>query len=133
MSGATGNHEYAADAAIIRNQKKGAAVQEWKQWALDHKDFESFRAEAIGVWEKLSERLESDEFAEEWLAKEEIIKKENAEQEEKERKEFYRITIPVLVIAIVLGAFLWESGSGDKEKSSPNTSRLRQATELIAS
>lgn len=136
MSGATGNHEYAADAAIIRNQRKGAAVQEWtqwKQWALDHKDFESFRAEAIGVWERLNERLESDEFAEEWLAKEEIIKKENAEQEEKERKEFYRITIPVLVIAIILGAFLWESGSGEKEKSNPNTSRLRQATELIAS
>lgn len=48
MSGATGNHEYASDAAIIRNQKNGAAVQEWtqwKQWALDHKNFEALRAE----------------------------------------------------------------------------------------
>ena len=101
MSGATGNHEYAEDAAIIRNQKKGAAVQEWtqwKQWALDHKDFESFRAEAIGVWEKLNERLESDKFAEEWIAKEEIIKKENAEQEEKERKEFYRSRFQCLLL-----------------------------------
>jgi len=81
MSGATGNHEYAADAAIIRNQKKGAAVQEWtqwKQWALVHKDFEAFKAEVIGAWEKLNDRLESDEFAEEWLAQKEILKKENA-------------------------------------------------------
>ena len=31
ISGATGNHEYAADAAIISNQKKGAAIQEWTQ------------------------------------------------------------------------------------------------------
>ena len=31
MSGATGNHEYAADAAIIRNQKNGTAIQEWTQ------------------------------------------------------------------------------------------------------
>ena len=133
MSGATGNHEYAADAAIIRNQKKGAAVQEWtqwKQWALDHKDFESFRAEVIGAWEKLNNRLESEEFAEEWLAKEEVLKKENEEQE---NKDLYRVTIPLLIISIVLAAFLWESGSGEKEKSSPQTSHLRQAAELIAS
>ena len=79
MTGATGNHEYAADAAIIRNQKKGAAVQEWtqwKQWALDHKDFEAFRAEAVQAWEKLNERLESDEFAEEWSTKEAALQKE---------------------------------------------------------
>ena len=83
MTGATGNHEYAADAAIIRNQKKGAAVQEWtqwKQWALDHKNFEAFRAEAVQAWEKLNERLESDEFAEEWSIKEAALQKEFEEE-----------------------------------------------------
>ena len=68
MSGATGNHKYAADAAIIRNQKSGAAVQEWtqwKQWAIDHKDFEALRAERFDDWEKLNTGLESDKFAEE--------------------------------------------------------------------
>ena len=38
------------DAFIIKGQEKQTAVQEWtqwKQWALDHKDFEAFRAEHI--------------------------------------------------------------------------------------
>ena len=83
MSGATGNHEYAADAAIIRNQKNGAAVQEWtqwKQWALDHKDFEALRAERVGGWEKFKSRIESDEFAEEWSIKKEILTAIDKEQ-----------------------------------------------------
>ncbi len=38
------------DAFIIKGQEKQTAVQEWtqwKQWALDHKDFEAFKAEYI--------------------------------------------------------------------------------------
>ena len=38
------------DAFIIKGQEKQTAVQEWtqwKQWALDHKDFEAFRTEYI--------------------------------------------------------------------------------------
>ena len=99
MTGATGNHEYAADAAIIRNQKKGAAVQEWtqwKQWALDHKDFEAFRAEAVQAWAKLNERLESDEFAEEWSIKEAALQKEFEEENAKDQKQFLRIGIKFL-------------------------------------
>ena len=31
VSGATGNFDIAADAAIISNQRKGATIQEWTQ------------------------------------------------------------------------------------------------------
>ena len=56
----------------LRGQQKNTAVQEWtqwKQWALDHKDFEALRAARVGAWEKFNERIESDEFAAEWSAK----------------------------------------------------------------
>ena len=38
------------DMAMIQGQNKQTKIQEWtswKQWALDHKDFEAFRAEKI--------------------------------------------------------------------------------------
>ena len=42
--------DFAGDALLMQGQKKQTDIQEWtqwKQWALDHKDFESFRAEKI--------------------------------------------------------------------------------------
>ena len=56
----------------LRGQQKNTAVQEWtqwKQWALDHKDFEALRAERVDDWEKLNDHLESNEFAEGWSIK----------------------------------------------------------------
>ena len=38
------------DMAMIQGQNKQTKIQEWtswKQWALDHKDFEAFKAERI--------------------------------------------------------------------------------------
>ena len=55
----------------LRGQQQNAAVQEWtrwKQWALDHKNFEAFSAERLDDWEKLNARLGSDEFSAEWSA-----------------------------------------------------------------
>ena len=37
--------------------------------ALDHKNFETFRAERLDDWGKLNARLESDKFAAEWSEK----------------------------------------------------------------
>ena len=40
------------DMAMIQGQNKQTKIQEWtswKQWALDHKDFEAFRAEKIDI------------------------------------------------------------------------------------
>ena len=134
MTGATGNHEYAADAAIIRNQKKGAAVQEWtqwKQWALDHKDFEAFRAEAVQAWEKLNERLESDEFAEEWAVKAEVLRKEYEEQNIKEQKFFYTCFFISFAVVLVVAGFMWISENN--RKSDQKTSHSGEYIELIAS
>ena len=42
--------DLAGDALLIRGQKQQTNIQEWtqwKQWALDHKDFEAFRVEKI--------------------------------------------------------------------------------------
>ena len=67
VGGLAGPADIAANQGL-RGQQKNTAVQEWtqwKQWALDHKDFEALRAERVDDWEKLNTRLESDEFAEE--------------------------------------------------------------------
>ena len=56
----------------LRGQQQSTAVQEWtqwKQWALDHKNVEAFRAERLDDWGKSNARLESDKFAAEWSAK----------------------------------------------------------------
>ncbi len=114
ISGATGNHEYSADAAIISNQKKGAAIQEWtqwKQWALDHKDFEAFRAAFMGKWENLSERLESDEFAEEWAAKAESFAKEAKKREKALTDNFLRIALPILIGSLTLSVLFSVAGN----------------------
>ena len=134
MSGATGNHEYAADAAIIRNQAKGAAVQEWtqwKQWALDHKDFEAFRTESIEAWEKLNNRLESDEFAEEWATKEAVLQREYEEQNIKDQKFFYTCFFITLTVVVGISAFIWVSDNN--RKSDQKTSQTVGSIELIAS
>lgn len=109
MSGATGDHELIADAAIIGNQKKGAAIQEWtqwKQWALNHKDFEAFKADVINRWENLSKRLESDEFAEEWAAKSESAKRDIKARERQATANFLRIAGPIVISSLALSALL---------------------------
>ena len=71
VAGLAGTAALAANQGL-RGQEKNTAVQEWtqwKQWALDHKDFEALRAERVDDWEKLNDHLESNEFAEEWSIK----------------------------------------------------------------
>ena len=45
-----GGPEFGYNAVKVRKQKEQTKIQEWtqwKQWALDHKDFEAYRAEKI--------------------------------------------------------------------------------------
>jgi len=83
------------EAFIISGQNKQTKVQEWtqwKQWALDHKDFEAFRVEMIDkpkahnttIEEKLNDPIIRKEFEpifEEWRRKEEEDEKENEKYE----------------------------------------------------
>ena len=83
----------------LRGQQQNAAVQEWtqwKQWALDHKNFEAFSAERLDDWEKLNARLESDEFAAEWSAKAALGLKSD-EESIQQQKILARVTIAGIV------------------------------------
>ena len=74
LAGAIGGFagaDVAGDAFIIKGQQKQTAIQEWtqwKQWALDHKDFEAFRAENIDKVKKDNEivlnKLKDSDFKE---------------------------------------------------------------------
>ena len=117
----------------LRGQEKNTAVQEWtqwKQWALDHKDFEVLRAERVGGWEKFNERIESDEFAAEWSIKREAIRKEEVELNLKEQKTFAKVAVVVIVAFIGLCIIIGESDK--KKKSNPNTGQILQPVELAS-
>ncbi len=74
LAGAIGGFagaDVAGDAFIIKGQQKQTAIQEWtqwKQWALDHKDFEAFRSENIDKVKKDNEivlnKLKDSDFKE---------------------------------------------------------------------
>ena len=97
------------DMAIIQGQNKQTKLQQWttwKQWALDHKDFEAFRAEKIDMPKahnsKILESLKDPKVQKELepLIKEfiEFQKKEDAET----RKAGF-IFFGVLIFLAVLG------------------------------
>ena len=117
----------------LRGQEKNTAVQEWtqwKQWALDHKDFEALRAERVGCWEKFKSRIESDEFATEWKAKKEILNKEYNEKNKKEGEAFMKVAAVIVVAFIGLCIIIAESDK--KKKSNPNTGQILQPVELAS-
>ena len=52
--------DLAGDALLIRGQKQQTNIQEWtqwKQWALDHKEFEAFKVEKINDIEKFNDEI----------------------------------------------------------------------------
>ena len=85
--------DVAGDAFIISGQNKQTKIQEWtqwKQWALDHKDFEAFRNEMNSRIDeenkKITEYLESAEFkelADEILAQNKKMEEDSQKQDEK--------------------------------------------------
>ena len=78
------------DMAMIQGQNKQTKLQQWttwKQWALDHKDFEAFRAEKVDIPKthnlKISESLKDPKVQKEL----EPLLKEFIEFEKKEDEE----------------------------------------------
>ena len=95
--------DVAGDAFLISGQKKQTQIQEWtqwKQWALSHKDFESFRAEKIDNLkahnEEVQRKLKDPNFQKEL---EPII--EQFKKEEKEANRVLMIVVPIFLFAIV--------------------------------
>jgi hypothetical protein len=117
----------------LRGQEKNTAVQEWtqwKQWALDHKDFEALRAERVGDWEKFKSRIESDEFAEEWSIRKEAIRKKEEELNLQEQKIFMKVSAVFVLAFMGICFIVW--ASENKKESSPQTSQILQPVELAS-
>ena len=110
--------DVAGYAFFISGQKKQTQIQEWtqwKQWALSHKDFESFKAEKIDNLkahnEEVQNKLKDPNFQKEL---EPIL--EQFKQEEKEANKVTLIAIPIFIFAfagIPLIMLLTESKNDD--------------------
>ena len=117
--------DVAGDAFIIRGQQKQTAIQEWtqwKQWALDHKDFEAFRAENIDKVKKDNEivlnKLKDSDFKDIEL----LFKKASGGTWSTGAIIYTSFAFAVCVVPIVFGIL---SGLGmfrEKIKDSNNTS-----------
>ena len=112
-----------ADAFQISGQNKQTQVQEWtqwKQWALDHKDFEAFKNEMNTKIDEenkqITEYLNSSEFKK---VADEILE-EHKKTEEKYQKEdmmFLKVFGGLFIAAIVfgIGLSIWASKPENKD------------------
>tara|TARA_A100001011_G_scaffold304344_1_gene318633 strand:+ start:28 stop:633 length:606 start_codon:yes stop_codon:yes gene_type:complete len=103
------------DMAIIQGQNKQTKLQEWttwKQWALDHKDFEAYRAVKIDIPKshnsKILESLKDPKVQKEL----EPLMKEFSEAQKKEEKEtlnaiflFFGVLLLVTGVAVLAPIF----------------------------
>ena len=104
------------DAFMISGQNKQTAVQEWtqwKQWALDHKDFESFRKNMIDHAKEFNKNIEitlQDPVFQKEI--EPLIKKFEDEKIQKEKAEVAANNtlgiIFVILFALFAGALFYE-------------------------
>ena len=92
-----------------------------------------FRAEVMQNWEKLSERLESDEFAEEWTAKDQALKEEVKARQKITNDDLLKIALPVVIGSLALSTFLFLIGNGRKEMFNPQPNRSLGLAEIIPS
>ena len=121
-----------ADAFQISGQNKQTQVQEWtqwKQWALDHKDFEAFKEEQLVKIEeenkKIEAYLESPEFKQEVDAQ----LQKHKEDEEKYLKDQDKILQYALIIgAILCGVLFFVVFQNSKDSNLP----LEEKTILVA-
>ena len=103
------------DMAMIQGQNKQTKIQEWtswKQWALDHKDFEAYRTEKIDMPNahnsKILESLKDPKVQKEL----EPLMKEFSEAQKKEEEQtfntislFFGVLLIIGVVAVVAPIF----------------------------
>ena len=116
ITGALGA-DVGGDAFQISGQNKQTQVQEWtqwKQWALDHKDFEAFRNEMNSKIDeenkKITDYLESGEFKE--LADEILAQNKKMEEDSQKKDEKFVQLLGVGFIAafgLLFGLIAWEN------------------------
>jgi len=122
ITGALGA-DVGGDAFQISGQNKQTQVQEWtqwKQWALDHKDFEAFKNEMNTKIDEenkqITEYLNSSEFKK---VADEILEehKKNEEKYQKEEMMFLKVFVGLFIAAIVVGIGLsiWAGKEENKD------------------
>ena len=111
------------DAFQISGQNKQTQVQEWtqwKQWALDHKDFEAFKNEMNTKIDEenkqITEYLNSSEFKK---VADEILEehKQTEEKYQKEEMMFLKVFGGIFIAAIMvgIGLSLWAGKQENKD------------------
>lgn len=111
VTSAMAGPDVGGDIAIIQGQNKQTKIQQWtswKQWALDHNDFEAFRSEYIDKPKtynlKILESLKDPKVQKELAP---LIKEfyENRNKEEKTRE-----LAVVVILGVILVTFLGVTG-----------------------
>ena len=111
------------DAFMISGQNKQTQVQEWtqwKQWALDHKDFPAFKEEKLAKIEeenrKIEAYLESPEFKQEVDAQ---LQKDKEEEEKNIKSDAQILRYGGIALAILSLALLVAIAQSKKESNFP--------------
>ena len=116
------------DAFLISGQDKQTKVQEWiqwKQWALNHKDFEAYKEEKIGKIQTFNKNIESKLRDPEFQKKLEPLLKglkdngiTNRKKESEDTSTFGLIAIVVILVAITAVALVNDNeGNNDYQSS----------------
>ena len=120
------------DAFLISGQNKQTKLQEWtswKQWALDHKDFESFKFEMIDKAKQHNEdvknKLEDPKFKKdlEPLLQQAREKEIEEEKLEAELMNFFRIVVGIFIF-LFIGVVVLFNYEESKESSSSNLEKI---------
>ena len=120
------------DAFLISGQNKQTKLQEWtswKQWALDHKDFESFKFEMIDKAkqhnENVKNKLEDPKFKKdlEPLLQQAREKEIEEEKLETEVMNFFRIVVGTFIF-LFIGVVVLFNYEESKESSSSNLEKI---------
>ena len=106
------------DSFLIQGQNKQTATQEWtqwKQWALDHKDFPKFQTEFFDEIQKYNEdidnKLKDPDFIKQTITP--LLdkrEKDRIELEENAKSDFREfVGFAVVIIFVATGIFYWQT------------------------
>ncbi len=113
----------------LRNQSKNAAVQEWtqwKQWALDHKDFPAFREKTQGKAKEHNSNIDALLTTEEVKKEiEQMFEIDQKEIDRREKQDMRFLTASLIIFAVVIGGLLLSIGFSPTETQQQRIDRSR--------
>ena len=122
------------DAFMISGQSKQTKVQErtqWKQWALDHKDFEAFRIEKIDKAKEHNAEVDKKLKDPDIQKQLEPVMEEFRKGKETERKIAFAI-VTALLVMFIAGQVMTSNDSKNDDSSFNTTLKNEKITEIIS-